>query len=86
MISLLARLVSDKFKADTSVGETELVAFENFVGRPFVKQFACQFICEVPTDGNFGKVVIEQPSWFGGSQCIFSFLLIKVTAFQFNCN
>ena len=56
----------------------ELVAAENFTGRPFVIQFGCQFIGEAPDHGNFGSVIVEQPSQYGGNQSVLSFLLNKV--------
>ena len=55
----------------------ELVAVENFTGRPFVIQFGCQFTDEAPY-GNFGSVLVEQPSQYGGNKSVLSFLLNKV--------
>lgn len=75
--NLQIRLESDHFKADTSIGVKELVAVENFTGRPFVIQFGCQFIGEAPDHGNFGSVIVEQPSQYGGNQSVLSFLLDK---------
>jgi len=74
---LCFRLESNHFKADTSIGVKELAAVENFTGRPFVIQFGCQFMGETPS-GNFGSVFVEQPSQYGGSQPVLSFLLNKV--------
>ena len=56
----------------------ELVAVENFTGRPFVIQFGCQFTGDVPDHGNFGSVIVEQPSQYGGNKAVLSFLLNKV--------
>lgn len=74
---LFIRLESNHFKADTSIGAKDLVAVENFTGRPFVIQFGCQFI-EEPPYGNFGSVFVEQPSEYGGNKPALSFLLNKV--------
>ncbi|KAJ7372605.1 hypothetical protein OS493_017876 [Desmophyllum pertusum] len=73
---LQIRLESNHFKADTSIGVKELVAVENFTGRPFVIQFGCQFTGEAPY-GNFGSVLVEQPSQYGGNKSVLSFLLNK---------
>lgn len=72
------RLESHHFKADPSVGVKELVAVENFTGRPFVMQFGCKFTGEPPDHGNFGSVIVEQPSQYGGNKPVLSFLLNKV--------
>lgn len=72
------RLESHLFKADPSVGVKELVAIENFMGRPFVMQFGCKFTGEPPDHGNFGSVIVEQPSQYGGKKSVLSFLLNKV--------
>ena len=54
------------------------MAEENFTGRPFVMQFGCQFTGEPPDHGNFGSVVVEQPSQYGENKPVLSFLLNKV--------
>ena len=72
------RLESEHFKADLSIGVKELVAVENFTGHPFVIQFGCQFTGDAPDHGNFGSVIVEQPSQYGGNKAVLSFLLNKV--------
>ena len=79
LFNLSTRLQSGLFKADASVGESELAQTEWFTGRPFVKQFACILTGEVPSYGNFGKVTIEQSTPYGGTECLFSFNLSKVS-------
>ena len=54
---------------------------ENFTGRPFVMQFGCQFVGEALDHGNFGSVIVEQPSQYGLKKPVLSFLLNKVTMF-----
>ena len=54
------------------------MAEENFTGRPFVMQFGCKFTGEPPDHGNFGSVIVEQPSQYGGNKPVLSFLLNKV--------
>ena len=61
----------------------ELVAVENFTGRPFVIQFGCQFTGDAPDHGNFGSVIVEQPSQYGGNKAVLSFLLNKVCLKKF---
>ena len=48
------------------------------MGRPFVMQFGCKFTGEPPDHGNFGSVIVEQPSQYGGNKPVLSFLLNKV--------
>lgn len=74
---LQIRLESKHFKADTSIGMKELVARENFKGRPFVLQFGCQFIGEAPDHGTFGNVIVEQQTQYEGNTSVLSFLLNK---------
>ena len=63
---------------DPSVGVKQLVAVENFTGQPFVIQFGCKFTGEPPDHGNFGSVIVEQPSQYSGNKPVLSFLLNKV--------
>ena len=75
----VTRLESDHFDTDTSIGVKDLVAVENFTGRPFVIQFGCRFK-EEPPYGNFGNVFVEELSKSGENKPVFSFLLNRVSS------
>ena len=76
----VTRLESDHFDADISIGVKDLVAVENFTGRPFVIQFGCRFKGEPPY-GNFGNVFVEELSKIGENKPVFSFLLNRVSSY-----